>query len=73
MPRANRYHLPHYVWHLTHRCHRRQFLLKFARDRDAWVRWLYAARKRHGLCVLDYTVTSNHRIRVENSRSEEAG
>jgi hypothetical protein len=34
MPRANRYHLPGHAWHLTHRCHQREFLLKFARDRD---------------------------------------
>jgi putative transposase len=60
MPRANRHYLPGYVWHLTHRCHRKQFLLKFARDRRAWTAWLYAARWRYGLCVLDYTVTSNH-------------
>src|SRR5262245_51442156 len=60
MPRAHRYYLPDYCWHLTHRCHRRQFLLKFARDRRAWVGWLYEARRRYGLCVLNYTVTSNH-------------
>ncbi len=60
MPRANRHYLPGYVWHVTHRCHRRQFLLKFDRDRRAWIRWLYAAHKRYGLCVLDYAVTSNH-------------
>src|SRR5262249_14281913 len=60
MPRAHRNHLPGYVWHLTHRCHRRQFLLRFARDRRTWRRWLYEACKRYGLCVLDYTVTANH-------------
>ena len=60
MPRASRYWLPGHVWHLTHRCHRRQFLLRFGRDRRLWRRWLYEARVRHGLCVLDYTVTSNH-------------
>ena len=60
MPRASRHYLPGYVWHLTHRCHRQQFLLRFAKDRRTWVRWLYVARRRHGLCVLDYTVTSNH-------------
>ena len=60
MPRANRYFLPGHAWHLTHRCHKRQFLLKFARDRRAWVHWLYQARKRYGLCVLNYIVTSNH-------------
>ncbi len=32
MPRANRHHLPGCIWHLTHRCHRREFLLTFARE-----------------------------------------
>ena len=60
MPRANRYFLPGLVWHLTHRCHQRSFLLKFARDRSRYLHWLFEARKRFGLCVLDYMVTSNH-------------
>lgn len=60
MPRANRYFLAGHVWHITHRCHRRQFLLRFAKDRHAWVYWLYQARRRYGLCVLNYVVTSNH-------------
>jgi len=60
MPRAHRIHVPGQVWHLTHRCHHRRFLLKFARDRRLWRAWLYESRRRLGLCVLDYTVTSNH-------------
>ena len=60
MPRANRHFLPGHVWHLTHRCHEREFLFKFARDRKQYLRWLYEARKRFGLCVLNYAVTSNH-------------
>ncbi len=60
MPRANRHQLPGHVWHITHRCHRKQFLLKFARDRRTWRGWLYAARRRFGLCALDFVVTSNH-------------
>ena len=60
MPRAHRTHLAGYVWHITHRCHRRQFLLRFGRDRRAWRGWLYEARSRYGLCVLDYAVTANH-------------
>jgi len=60
MPRANRYFLPGYVWHITHRCHKKEFLLKFAKDRDRWRYWLYEARKRYGLCVLNYIITSNH-------------
>ncbi len=60
MPRAHRYFLPDQVWHLTHRCHDRQFLLKFAHDRHRYLRWLFEAKKRFGFCVLDYIVTSNH-------------
>lgn len=60
MPRAHRYFMPGYVWHITHRCHEQQFLLKFAKDRDRWRHWLFEARKRFGLCVLNYTVTCNH-------------
>lgn len=44
----------------THRCHKKDFLLKFAKDRESWIRWLYEAKKRYGLCVLNYIVTSNH-------------
>jgi len=36
MPRANRYFIPGHVWHITHRCHRSEFLLKFTRDRKRW-------------------------------------
>jgi REP element-mobilizing transposase RayT len=50
---------PH-VWHITHRCHQRKFPLKFARDRRRYLYWLFEAKKRFGLSVLDYTVTSNH-------------
>ncbi len=60
MPRARRYCMPGYIWHLTHRCHRGQFLLRYKRNRLVWLRWLYEARCRYGLCVFDYTVTRNH-------------
>jgi putative transposase len=60
MPRANRYRVEGQVWHITERCRRKQFLLKFARDRRAWMGWLFEARRRFGLCVLNYQVTSNH-------------
>jgi len=33
MPRANRHFIPGYIWHLTHRCHKGEFLLKLSRDR----------------------------------------
>ena len=60
MPRANRYFIPGHIWHITHRCHRSEFLLKFSRDRKRWRHWLFEAKKRFGLSVLNFIVTSNH-------------
>ncbi len=62
MARAKRHYLPGYAGHIAHRCHERDFLLKFGRDRQTWVQWLFEAKKRYGLCVLNYMVTSNHVI-----------
>jgi putative transposase len=60
MPRAHRYFLPGHVWHITHRCHGRQFLLADQYDRREWLSWLRRAKKRYPFTVLGYTVTSNH-------------
>ncbi len=60
MARANRHHIPGYVWHITHRCHKKEFLLKFEKDKKRWINWLFEAKKRFELSILNYTVTSNH-------------
>ncbi|MFT4729141.1 MAG: putative transposase [Granulosicoccus sp.] len=60
MARANRHFIAGQVWHITQRCHQKQFLLKFQVDRRRWLYWLYQARRRYGLSVLNYIVTSNH-------------
>jgi REP element-mobilizing transposase RayT len=60
MPRANRHYLPGYVWHITHRCHQKEFLLKFPQGRQRYVYWLTGAKSRYGLSVLNYIVTANH-------------
>ena len=60
MTRANRIFIPGHVWHITHRCHKKEFLLKFSKDRGIWLNWLYEAKKRFGLRILNYMVTSNH-------------
>jgi len=60
MARAKRHYLPGQVWHITHRCHKREFLLKFTRDRRRWIELLLEAKRRYGLVVLNYMVTSNH-------------
>ncbi len=60
MPRANRYFVPGKIFHITHRCHKQEFLLKFLRDRKRYCYWLFEAKKRYGLSILNYMVTSNH-------------
>jgi hypothetical protein len=37
MARAKRHYIPGYIWHITHRCHKREFLLKFSKDRHRYV------------------------------------
>jgi len=48
MPRANRHFLSDHIWHITRRCHQREFLLKFAQDRRRYLHWLFEAKKRYG-------------------------
>jgi REP element-mobilizing transposase RayT len=60
MARAKRHFLPGHAWHLTHRCHKKEFLLKLVKDRQRWLYWLFQAKKRYGLRILNYMVTSNH-------------
>ena len=73
MARAHRHFISGQVWHLTHRCHKREFLLKFARDRQRWMHWLYKARLRFGLSVLNYCVTSNHvHLLVYDSKGDDS-
>ena len=60
MARARRHFIPGYIWQITHPYSKREFLLKFAKDRHRYLHWLYQAKKRYGLNILNYMVTSNH-------------
>jgi len=60
MPRANRYVVPGQIYHLTHRCHDRSFLLKFARDRTAYRQKLWEGLRQFQVALLNYGLTSNH-------------
>ena len=60
MPRANRYILPGRTYHLTHRCHNRSFLFRFAKDRTEYCRRLRWAVREFRVSLLAYTITSNH-------------
>jgi putative transposase len=70
MPRAHRHVLDGRTYHVTHRCHDRDFLFKFARDRDAYRSWLRAGLVRERIRCLGYCITSNHvhvLLRAENA------
>ena len=60
MTRANRLRGTGGVFHLTHRCHNRAFLLKFACDRDAYRDLVREHLRQFKVWLLDYTLTSNH-------------
>lgn len=72
MPRASQYLLEGYTYHLTHRCHNRQFLLRLARDRDVYREWLREGVRRHRIPVYGYCITSNHVHLVVHTDSAEA-
>ena len=71
MPRANRYLLPDHVCHVTHRCHDRSFLLRFARDRDGYRARLREACETSGVRILTYCITSNH-VHLVTSTNDKA-
>ena len=60
MPRATRYIVEGYLYHLTHRCADGEFFLRFAKERDAYREWLRVGVNRYDVSVLGYAVTSNH-------------
>jgi putative transposase len=72
MPRANRYILPGHTYHVTHRCHGRKFLLRFAVHRTEYRRRLRAALKGYDVSLLAYSITSNHTHLLINSGTTEA-
>ena len=61
MPHANRYVVPGAIYHVTHRCHDRAFLFRFARDRDTYRAMMRDRLERHPVAALGYCITSNHR------------
>jgi putative transposase len=60
MGRAKLHHIPGFAWHITHRCHNRDYLLRFNRDKKRWLYWLFQAKKRYRLSILGFCLTSNH-------------
>ncbi len=60
MARANRLSGYGGVFLVTHRCHNREFLLKFALDREGYRARLREHWPQFEVALLDYCITSNH-------------
>jgi len=60
MPRRKRGWVDNACYHITHRCHNREFLFRFKKYRRFYLRHLFEMKKRYKIDVLDYIVTSNH-------------
>jgi len=60
MPRRKRGFIDYACYHITHRCHEREFLFKFSKYRDLYVRELLETKQRFKIDILNYIVTSNH-------------
>ena len=60
MPRPQRNYLDGGCYHITHRCHERKYLFKFAKHRRLYFDTLRETARRYAVDVLNYTVTSNH-------------
>ncbi len=68
MARANRHYIPGYVWHITHRCHKKEFLLKFVRDRRRWLEYNIRKQRKgafwedryHATAIEKTTITINN-------------
>ncbi|MCK4981615.1 MAG: transposase [Victivallaceae bacterium] len=60
MPRRRHNWINNACYHITHRCHERRFLFKFARHRNIYLNLLFEMQKKYNIDILDYIVTSNH-------------
>jgi len=72
MAKANRSFEAGWGGHLTHRCHDRAFLLRFARDRDTYRSMLRGRLQRYGVPLLGQDPASesfraNYRAAVERA------
>ncbi len=56
----SRYFQKSRTYHVTHRCHNRDFLLKTGIDRDEYIRLMWEAHRKWNLSILSYMITSNH-------------
>ena len=65
MPRANRHHLLGCIWLLTHRCHRREFLLKSGRDLGMVAQHREVEAGKHGFALREANASYAARSEAE--------
>ncbi|MDZ7831889.1 MAG: hypothetical protein U5L07_09090 [Desulfobacterales bacterium] len=53
MANAKRHCTPGQIWHITHRSHKRAFLLKSVKAPRRWLQWFYEAKKRQGVSRIE--------------------
>jgi len=58
-------------YHITHRCHHRNFYLKFDTHRDKYIRLLWEGSRKFNVDIYNFIVTSNHVHLLLSSDSEE--
>ncbi len=58
-------------YHITHRCHNRNYYLKFDTDRDQYIRLLWEGSRKFNVDIYNYIVTSNHVHLLLSSDSED--
>ena len=60
MPRRRRNWEAQVCYHITQRCHDREYLFRFSKYRDMYRYYLFEATKRFNIRILTWMVTSNH-------------
>ena len=75
MAKANRFFVRGHHYHLTHRCHNGEYLLRFDRDRKTYRDLLRQYCRRYEVPLIGYCLTSNHvhllvKVKSEGNVSE---
>ena len=58
-------------YHITHRCHGKNFLFRFEKYRNYYVQKLYEAQCKYNIDIFNYVVTSNHIHLLVSARKSE--
>jgi putative transposase len=60
MPRAARFVIPSYPFHITHRGNNKQQIFVTDEDRRKYLLWFQDAKQKYGVRVIAYCLMNNH-------------